>query len=197
MTNEPFYDERLFRKPGPKNTDTVLKLVNLRAKELCIKSVLVASTTGRTALHAREILDPYIKIICVTHATGFLKPDFQELSDEARQELDEKGVHVLTCQHAFAGVGRAIRNKLSTYQLDEIIAYTLRIFGQGTKVAIELALMAADTGLIRTDEDVISIGGTGKGADTGLVIRPANSFNFFDVKVREIICKPTMIDYRK
>ena len=85
--------------------------------------------------------------------------------------------------------GRAIRNKFGTYQIDEIMAFTLRVFGQGTKVAIELALMAADAGLVLTDEDIISVGGTGSGADTALVIRPANSFQFFDLKVRELICK--------
>ncbi|MDQ1352131.1 MAG: uncharacterized protein QG657_2437, partial [Acidobacteriota bacterium] len=41
-------------------------------------------------------------------------------------------------------------------------------------------------------EDVISIGGTGKGADTALVIQPANSFHFFDLKVKETICKPAL-----
>jgi hypothetical protein len=50
--------------------------------------------------------------------------------------------------------------------------------------------MACDAGLVRTDEDVISMGGTGKGVDTALVIRPANSYHFFDLKVREVICKP-------
>jgi hypothetical protein len=99
---------------------------------------------------------------------------------------------VLTCQHAFGGVGRAVRNKLSTYQVDEIMAYTLRIFGQGIKVAIELALMAADAGLVRTDEDVISVGGSGSGADSAIVLQPANSSRFFDLKVKEIICKPTV-----
>jgi hypothetical protein len=89
-------------------------------------------------------------------------------------------------------VGRAVRNKLGTYQVDEIMAYTLRTFGQGTKVAIEIALMAADAGLVRTDEDIIAVGGTSEGADTALVIKPANSFSFFDLKVREIICKPAI-----
>jgi len=37
---------------------------------------------------------------------------------------------------------------------------------------------------------VISIGGSGHGADTALVLQPANVQDFFDVKVREIICKP-------
>jgi hypothetical protein len=50
--------------------------------------------------------------------------------------------------------------------------------------------MAADAGLIRTDADVIAVGGTGTGADTAAVIRPANVARFFDLKVRGILCKP-------
>ena len=183
---------RYFERPGSKNTEGVLEAVAKRAKELGIGKVLVATCSGQTAFDALEILGGILKIIAVTHVTGFQKPNFQELSEEARQKLESKGVAVLTCQHAFGGVGRAVRNKLSTYQVDEIMAYTLRTFGQGTKVAIELALMATDAGLVRTDEDVISIGGTARGADTALLLRPANSFNLFDLKVKEIICKPVV-----
>ena len=193
MTKPSLYEDnpcRYFKKPGPNNTEMVLESVSVRARELEIKKVLVATCSGDTAFKAINILGPGITIIAVTHVTGFLKPNFQEMSEEAKGELESKGVKILTCQHAFGGVGRGIRNKLSTYQIDEIIAFTLRTFGQGTKVAIELALMAADAGLVRTDEDIISIGGTGKGADTALLIQPANSANFFDLKIKEIICKP-------
>ena len=130
------------------------------------------------------------RIVAVTHVTGFVRPNYQELSEKRRRELEEKGVAVLTCQHAFGGVGRGVRKKLATYQVDEIMAYTLRTFGQGTKVAVEITLMASDAGLVRTDEDVISLGGTSQGVDTALLIRPANSADFFDLKVKEIICKP-------
>ncbi len=183
---------RYFEKPGPKNTEEVLEAVSRRAKELGIKKVVVATCSGRTAFKALEILDSDLKIIAVSHVTGFKEPNYQELPEDVRQDLISKGVTVLTCQHAFGGIGRAVRNKLSTYQVDEIVAYTLRTFGQGTKVAIELTMMAADAGLIRTDEDVISVGGTGKGADSALLLRPANSFNFFDMKVKEIVCKPAV-----
>ncbi len=121
---------------------------------------------------------------------GFEGPNVQEMSDENRKRLESAGVRIFTGQHSFGGVGRAVRNKLGTYQVDEIMAFTLRTFGQGTKVAVEIALMAADAGLVRTDEDIISMGGTGKGVDTALVIRPSNSFRFFELKVREVICKP-------
>ncbi len=184
---------RYFNKPGSENTKSVLEAVAKRAGELDIARVLVATNSGKTAFDALEILDSGIKIVAVTHFTGFVKPDFQEMSEEYRRELESKGVVVLTCAHALRGVGRGIKEKLATYQADEIIAYTLRMFGQGTKVAVELALMAADAGLVRTDEDAISIGGTGKGADTALVLQPANSSRIFDLKVKEIICKPSVI----
>jgi len=196
MNDPSLYDDvqcRYFKKPGSDNTKDVLEAVRRRAGELDINKVLVASCSGKTAFHALKVLGSGIKIIAVTHVTGFKKPDHQELSTETRLELESKGVTVLTCQHAFGGIGKAVRNKLATYQLDEIIAYTLRIFGQGTKVAVEMALMAADAGLVRTDEDVISVAGTGTGADAAFLLQPTNSYNFFDLKVKEIICKPAMI----
>jgi len=193
MARRPAYSDkqiRYFNKPGKQNTKALLDAVARRAKELSIHRVIVATCSGRTAMAARKALDPDIQIIAVTHYTGFEKPNHQELSTAKRRELESWGVSILTCQHAFGGVGRGIRRKLATYQVDEIMAYTLRTFGQGTKVAIELALMAADAGYVRTDEDIISIGGTAEGADTALVLRPANSSGVFDLKIREIIAKP-------
>lgn len=181
---------RYFRKPGPQNTKAVFESVSRRAKELGIGKVLVATISGKTAFEALEIMGSDVKVIAVSHATGFQKPNSQEMSEESRRELQSKGVDVLTCQHALGGVGRGIRNRLGTYQVEEIISFALRTFGQGTKVAFELALMAADAGLVHTDEDVISVGGTDNGADTALVLRPANTFHIFGLKVKEIICKP-------
>jgi len=182
---------RYFEKAGDANTRDVLEAASQRARQLGVCTVLVATCSGKTAMEAIDYLGPDVQMIAVTHYTGFMRPDHQEMKDETRRTLNEKGVRVLTCQHAFGGVGRGIRRKLNTYQVDEIMAYTLRMFGQGTKVAVELALMAADAGLVRTDEDVISIGGTATGADTALLLRPANSSDLFNLKVKEIICKPS------
>ena len=83
-----------------------------------------------------------------------------------------------------------MRNKYNMYVLGEVIADTLRIFGQGMKVVCEIVVMAADSGMIRTDEDVIAIAGTGRGADTAVVLRPVNCHSFFDLRIKEILCKP-------
>ncbi len=181
---------RYFRKAGKRNTLDVLEAVARRAGELGIQKVLVPSVNGTTAFAAAKTLGGGARIIAVTHVTGFDGPNVQELSPAMRKRLESAGVSVFTGQHAFGGVGRAVRNRLGTYQVDEIMAWTLRTFGQGSKVAVEIALMVADAGLVRTDEDVISMGGTCEGVDTALVIRPANSYHFFDLKVREVICKP-------
>lgn len=71
-----------------------------------------------------------------------------------------------------------------------IIADTLRLFGQGTKVCVEIVSMAIDAGLI-PPEPVVAIAGTGYGADTVLLIEGKNSRKFFDMKVKEVIAKPS------
>jgi uncharacterized protein len=178
-----------FAESGSANTEKTLEIAKKRAEQLGIKTIVVASTSGETGVKAVKTFADY-KVVVVTHATGFPAPDVQELAPQNRTKILEKGGMVLTTTHAFGGVGRAIRRRFNTYQVDEIIAYTLRVFGQGTKVACEIALMAADAGLVRTDEEVISIGGTGSGADTALVIKPAHTHDFFELKVKEVLCKP-------
>ena len=178
-----------FEHCGPDNTAEVLHLAKKRAEELSIKTILVATTKGATGEKASLLFKEY-HLIAVTHSTGFNEPNKQELLQEHRQNIISNGGAILTCQHAFGGVARAVRRTLKTYQLDEIIAYTLRTFGQGTKVAVEIALMAADAGMVRTDQEVISIGGSDNGADTALVLTPTNAQDFFSLKIHEIICKP-------
>jgi len=58
------------------------------------------------------------------------------------------------------------------------------------KVAVEVALMAADAGLISVVGDVIAIAGTDRGADTAIVVRPSYTRKFLDLKIKEIIAKP-------
>ena len=180
-----------FETAGPGNTGRVLEIARQRARELGIRRMVVASTRGETAVQAARAF-PGCDLIAVTHFTGFREPNGQELTEENRRLLEQGGVHILTTTHALGGAGRAIRKKLGTYQVDEIIAYTLRLFGEGMKVAVEIALMAADAGLVRTDEEVISIAGTGKGADTAVVLRPANTQNLLDLRVLEVLCKPRL-----
>jgi hypothetical protein len=49
--------------------------------------------------------------------------------------------------------------------------------------------MAADSGLIPTNKEVVAIGGTGRGADPALRTQPAHAANFLDLKIREVVAK--------
>jgi hypothetical protein len=64
------------------------------------------------------------------------------------------------------------------------------MFSQGVKVCVEIAVMALDSGLVPPGEKVIAIGGTGRGADTALVVVPAHSQNFLETRILELICMP-------
>jgi len=178
-----------FEEPGKINTERTLQIALKRVQELNIKQIVIASTGGYTALEAMKVFIDYNPII-VTHSTGFNIPNEQEMPEENRKKLEDMGATVLTCLHSFGGIGRAVRKKMKTYQLDDIIAGTLRVFGEGTKVGCEITLMAADAGLINTEKDIVSISGTGRGADTALVLKGANTQSFFDLRIKEILCKP-------
>jgi uncharacterized protein len=178
-----------FDKPGKENTDEVFRIVRKRAEELGIKTVIVASTTGETAVKAVEAFKDY-KVVIVSHVTGSREPNVNPMSEETRHIVITGGGIIVTAAHAFGSIDRAMRRSFNMVGLGETIAHVLRIFGQGLKVACEISLMAADAGVVRTDEEVISIGGTGRGSDTAVILNPVNTQDFFNLKVKEILCKP-------
>jgi hypothetical protein len=184
-----------FEKPGgEENTAKTLALAKARAEALGIKTVVVASTVGGTAVKAVDVFKGY-KVVAVTHTDGFREPNTQEFTPENRKVVEAKGGIILTTTHAFGGIHRALSHTMPpppSSAIGDIVAMTLRMFGQGMKVACEIAAMAADAGLVRTDTEIISIGGTGRGADTALVLQPDYVHRFFNLKVKEIICKPRL-----
>jgi hypothetical protein len=178
-----------FNEPGPQNTDETLRLAKERANELGIKTIVVASSTGETGVKASEIFKGY-NLIVVSHVAWFKGPNVEEFSSENREKILRNGGKIVTATHIFGGIGRAIRRKFNTMQIDEVIANVLRLFGQGMKVACEIACMAVDSGYVKPGEEIISIAGTSRGADTAIVIKAANTHDFFETKILEIICKP-------
>lgn len=179
-----------FEKVGRENTEATLGIARKRADELGIKTVLVASTVGDTAVRAVDVFAG-MKVIAVTHATGFREPDSQEFTEENRKKFESKGGIILTTRHAFIGLARQAPGAPSS-EFGDIVANTLRMLSQGVKVVAEIAVMAADSGLVRTDEDVMVVAGSGRGADTAAVVRPSNSRDLFRLRIKELLCKPLM-----
>jgi len=180
-----------FERAGPANTERTFEVAKARAEQLGLRTILVASTTGETGVKAARFFQGY-DLVVVSHSCGFKEPNVQEMAEEHRDAILASGAKLLTCQHAFGGINRAVRKEFGTYMLDELIAFVLRNFSQGVKVGVEMAVMAADTGLAEVGEPVIAVAGTGRGADTALVVLPANAQNFFDFRVLEVLCKPRL-----
>jgi len=178
-----------FQAPGPLNTESVLKLAKEYAQSEGIKDIVVASTTGATGARASELFKGF-NVVVVTHHSGFVEPGTPELTERNRERILKNGAKVLTATHALSGVERAVRRKFATILPLELIAHALRLFGEGTKVCVEVTVMAADAGLIPVDKNVVAIGGTDSGADTALVIKPASASDFFSLEVREVVAKP-------
>jgi hypothetical protein len=177
-----------FDKPGKDNTDQTLLAAAERGNELGIKEVVVASSTGKTAYKAMDVFDGF-SLTVVTYHCGFREPFKNRMADDVRKDIEGKGIRVITSIHALSGLERSVAKQHSGAYPVLLIADTLRLFGQGTKVAVEVAIMAADAGAL-SGADILSIGGSGTGADTALVLKPAHQNNFFDVRIREVICKP-------
>ena len=166
-----------FDQPGRENTEQTLTLAYERGKDLGLNEVVLATSTGDTAHKAAEIFSGF-KIVAITYHGGFRKAFENVMKADVRKDLESKGVIVHAATHALSGVERSIAKKYQGLYPALLIADTLKRFGQGTKVAVEVAMMATDGGLL-TGNDIVSIGGTGRGADTAWVLAPMNQNHFF------------------
>lgn len=177
-----------FDEEGKQNTQETLALAKQRARELGIRTVVLASSHGYTALEAARVFaGTGVALIAVTISVGFRELGWCMSADE-RAAVEKAGVTVLTSQLSFGGgVEEAFGGDSSP---QSIIAHTFYCFSQGMKVAAEITVMAAEAGLIGTDEDVIALAGSSEGADTAIVLKPACAKQFKQLRIKEILCKP-------
>jgi hypothetical protein len=180
-----------FEQPGKRNTDATLQIARERAQALGIKQVVVASTHGYTAKRAKEVFDGLdVEIIAVSICAGFEKAGWTMTAGE-RTELESLGITVLTSLHA---LGDDVSDAFGGRAPNRIVRMTLYRFCQGMKVAVEVAIMAADAGLLDMSGEVIAVAGTGEGADTAIVLKPAYALKFGKLEIREILAKPRRLE---
>jgi hypothetical protein len=183
-----------FNQPGIKNTEEIIRIVYDRLKEGDIRSVVVASSRGETGLKFAKRMAKETNLVIVSSHPGFSEPGVWNFDLKVLKELESMDCKVLKQSHILSGLERSFTNKFSGVSHTEVIAESLRcLFGVGLKVAIECAIMAADSGAIPIDK-TISVGGTttakGGGADCAIVVWPSHCNNFFDFRVLEILAKP-------
>jgi uncharacterized protein len=172
-----------FEKPGQQNTRTTLELALERARARGVSKVVLASTTGETALIAADIFSGSgIKLIIVPHQYGFRAG--QRFPGALVTDLEEKGHRV------YFGTMLFHTDDLYGTKIPSIMAMLLRTFCQGIKVVHEILLMTTNGGCVEAGEKVVVVAGTGRGADTAVVAIAAASSRLHELHITEIICKP-------
>ena len=170
------------------NTEQVIQEAIKYAKENDINHIVIASVTGASLPELCRYFDG--NIICVTHAYGYKTPGECEFPAQLRAQYEAKGVKFVTAAHVLSGAERGISNVFKGMYPLEIMAQTLRMFGAGTKVGVECAIMALDAGCVPFGQKVISLGGTGRGLDSAIVVTPGYAQRVFSTHIHKIICKP-------
>jgi len=183
-----------FDKGGPNRTEESLIIAKKYADQLGIKDIVLASTTGTTAEKALEVFDVNkCNVIVITHAFYFTGSEKrQEFPEDKIEKLKNKGLKIHSGTHAMSGIERGIRIQKEAWQFVDLLAKMLGAhFSQGVKVCIEIASTTCDAGLIPDlDRDIICVAGTGRGADTVCLIKPAPTNEFKKLRVKAILAKP-------
>ena len=175
----------VFEKPGRENTKTAFELAFAAAREKGIKNIVFATSTGFTPTMLPDDREG-LNVVCVGEVYGAVDAGVNPMSEEDMDKIRSMGVKLVICPHAFTATGT--KNGLSAPPA--VMANTLRMFSQGTKVCVEIGAMAVDCGAVPYMEPAVCLGGTGVGLDTAMILRPSHCASILDTKIDEMLCKP-------
>jgi hypothetical protein len=187
-----------FDEPGEENTQWVIEAVSKRLEFGGITKVIIASTSGKTAVEFARSLAGKAELICVSEAP--YRREWGEqwpcLKQTFRRELEKFGVAVID-KAPYVLHGSVVEAaRWPSISPERLVKETLYAFGQGMKVAVEVALTAASCGYVTPYEDVVGVGGSGTGADTAIVLRATYPASLFDkdrtkrLEIKEVIAMP-------
>lgn len=182
----------LFENAGRQNTEECVRIAVQKAIELDCE-IVAASTLGLTAgilLDTAEELGFKNKIVIVRGCSWKHRNGQNLMPAEKKAELIARGATIVTAEHALSAGERGLSGKLKGYGPLEIMAETLRMFGQGTKVCVETSIMALNADELTFGKPVVAIGGSHRGCDTALVVTPSFSSTILETVIHEILCKP-------
>lgn len=194
VTREDFY----FDEPGERNTDYVVEAVKERVSVTGVKHVVVASTTGKTAVRFAEALSSQVSLIAVSEPQ-YIKEwgsNWPIMEKGCKKRLKELGVTVLDKAPYVFHSSVLEDSKWSEATPEVLLRETFYTLGQGFKVAVEVVLTAVACGVLEPYQDVIGVGGTERGADTALILRATYPATVFSkdpdkrLEIREVIAMP-------
>lgn len=181
-----------FEKAGPQNMEETLRIGLKRAIELDCP-IVASSTRGGAAEKLLELaaeLGFKNKVVIVRGASSKVLKGGNQMTPETKASLEARGVTVVTAAHALSAGERGISTRYKGMYPLELMADTLRMFSQGTKVAVEISVMALEADAIPYGVPVVSCGGTHRGVDSAIVVTPAYNMNLLETVIHELLCKP-------
>ncbi len=167
-----------FEKAGPQNTSAVIGLMKEKALEAKPAAVVVASTSGKTGLEAaRAFAGTGIRLLVVPFQKRMADKHNWHLDSDLKKQCLKSGAVFLPEEPEC---------KMLDDERNDLIRgwYCM---GQGVKVALQVATMCVDTGLIHEGTTVLSCGGTGEGADAAVLMTAFGFENAHKNRINEII----------
>jgi hypothetical protein len=165
-----------------------------------IKTVVISSTTGYTAYKFSAALQGHDDVTLISVAEAALIREwgtqYPTLEPETVEDLERRGVIVADKVSYVFHNSPFDYSKWKVPAPEEIVRETLYAFGQGLKVAVEVALIAVTSGYLEPFQKVIAAGGTHRGVDTAIVVNATYPNHMFSqdpvkrLKIHEILCKP-------
>lgn len=195
-----------FNTAGPENTAKVINAVRQRIRLGDISKILVASESGRLALELRRAFRR-TSIVCVTYdektRRKYHKPALM------KSELQKQGIVVVDTVPEPLGRELTFRNwweketvRLPGVSADLFWMTLICVGGHGLRTAVEIVFMSVESGVVKVGEKILSIAGTGFGADSAIVMT-ASRFNDAvgegsgrRMKIEEILAMPKRTVWR-
>ena len=128
----------IFDKPGKQNTAETVRIALEEAAKRGIRHIVAASYTGYTADFFKEVKDLNIVIVRGTYGLSKENPNTHRMGEDKCNELTACGMKIVTAAHILSGAERSFSTVFKGAYPVEIIAHTLRMFGQGTKVCVRM-----------------------------------------------------------
>ncbi len=192
--------------------EDVIQIARERAEKFGVRNVVVATNTGASAEHVLDVFGAGYVIIAAgnpasAHERGLVH--HLGISDETKRRLEQKGIRVAFQDQSFAQkhYDHSGASRCGTAELDArmrapdgfpvltVVCNVLDWFGDGVRVCIEIAALAADAGVLPTDADCIAIARPGPMSNcphAAVVLRPARTDDLFrgSLRVKDIVLVP-------
>jgi hypothetical protein len=197
MSSKVVREVYYFDEPGAQNTDDVLKAVVKYIEQVEMEYLIIASTSGKTALKFAEGLNSEkIKIICVSEPPSrkIFGDQWPCIDPEIKRRLE--ALRVIVVDRVPYKFHDSVLELAKWYfpVPEHIVGDTLAfVGGQGLKVAVEAMFMAVQAGYVEPNKDVLAVAGYGGGADTAIVVKTCFPETLFSsdpekrLEVREIL----------